>query len=514
MKFKELLMKNAKKIVGSALLLSLVAVQSVGAATSVSDSVISRGNIEYDADGDGSADVYFYSKDLKTIAGGIDSIDSNIAALKTEMATLASTTAAYKSDIVSGLNKTVYTKSNIESSASFSEIISKINSIPVPDTLTASYYAGGNNSGIGGLSSSSSTKSVSLGTNTTFNLAANEALTLPAGFYANDLTIQNNVKNLGNVTKSLGAEQSYTIEPGYYTGGTITNSDVNRGSLSQTLNPGGSYTLAAGYYSGGTVKANANTQTYTYPANSTGATVDLGASNLYRYVNAANVYNKGKADGKASITGGNATAAKILSGSTAYVNAVLVTGTMANYSSSTAQACTTANTGNKLYVKPVNAGYYTNASSFNTGIAYNPNKTISASTSTNTATGVGTTNAATINLDKDQKVTMPAGYYPAQTIQNVASGGSLERLTHSVTFYHIAYEWTQNETYSCPGWIDYHDNGTISCNYCGYDYTAERGRTGGCGRQITGPVTHRENYWTMDSQDHPNNVIGTWTPTF
>ena len=62
---------------------------------------------------------------------------------------------------------------------------------------------------------------------------------------------------------------------------------------------------------------------------------------------------------------------------------------------------------------------------------------------------------------------------------NAQIRGSLERLTHSVTFYHIAYEWTQNETYSCPGWIDYHEDGTISCNSCGYDYTAERGRTGG-----------------------------------
>lgn len=45
------------------------------------------------------------------------------------------------------------------------------------------------------------------------------------------------------------------------------------------------------------VPANQNSGTYTYAANSTGGTVDLGATNTYRYVNASNVYAKGKADG-------------------------------------------------------------------------------------------------------------------------------------------------------------------------------------------------------------------------
>ena len=41
-----------------------------------------------------------------------------------------------------------------------------------------------------------------------------------------------------------------------------------------------------------------STATYTYATNSTGGTVDLGARNNYRYVNATNVYNKGKSDGE------------------------------------------------------------------------------------------------------------------------------------------------------------------------------------------------------------------------
>jgi hypothetical protein len=46
-----------------------------------------------------------------------------------------------------------------------------------------------------------------------------------------------------------------------------------------------------------------STDTYTYASGSTGGTVDLGARNNYRYVNASNVYNKGKADGYTTHTG-------------------------------------------------------------------------------------------------------------------------------------------------------------------------------------------------------------------
>ena len=46
-----------------------------------------------------------------------------------------------------------------------------------------------------------------------------------------------------------------------------------------------------------------STDTYTYATNSTGGTVDMGARNNYRYVNAQNVYTKGKSDGVTTHTG-------------------------------------------------------------------------------------------------------------------------------------------------------------------------------------------------------------------
>ncbi len=42
-----------------------------------------------------------------------------------------------------------------------------------------------------------------------------------------------------------------------------------------------------------------STATYTFTSGN-GSTVDLGARNNYRYINATNVYNKGKADGSVS----------------------------------------------------------------------------------------------------------------------------------------------------------------------------------------------------------------------
>ena len=47
-----------------------------------------------------------------------------------------------------------------------------------------------------------------------------------------------------------------------------------------------------------TVRPQVQDDVYVYPVNSTGATVDFGATNNYRKVNAANVYTKGQADGK------------------------------------------------------------------------------------------------------------------------------------------------------------------------------------------------------------------------
>lgn len=65
---------------------------------------------------------------------------------------------------------------------------------------------------------------------------------------------------------------------------------VDRGAVSQSLNPGGSYTVPKGYHNGsGKVTAKSNTTTYT--ATTRGASLDMGATNLNRYVNTNGVPN-------------------------------------------------------------------------------------------------------------------------------------------------------------------------------------------------------------------------------
>ena len=56
------------------------------------------------------------------------------------------------------------------------------------------------------------------------------------------------------------------------------------------------------YDSGVAAGTTTHNQTYTFAANDTGATKDLGVNHSYRYVNATNVYNKGKADGTITFT--------------------------------------------------------------------------------------------------------------------------------------------------------------------------------------------------------------------
>lgn len=77
-------------------------------------------------------------------------------------------------------------------------------------------------------------------------------------------------------------------------------------ATTKTLAPGGSYTIPEGHHSGsGKVNASPNTETYTFPSGSGGTSVDLGVSNLKRWVNAENVRNTGRNDKRTGLTIGS-----------------------------------------------------------------------------------------------------------------------------------------------------------------------------------------------------------------
>ena len=135
----------------------------------------------------------------------------------------------------------------------------------------------------------------------TLNFGA--SYTIPAGFHngSGKVTAAGCPAAAANTTAGAAAQvlAGYSVNS-KSTCTNITGTMTNRGAISQTINPGGSYTIPAGYHNGSgkvTANANQNSGTYTFPANHTGTTVDMGVNNTYRYVNAANVYAKGKADG-------------------------------------------------------------------------------------------------------------------------------------------------------------------------------------------------------------------------
>lgn len=125
----------------------------------------------------------------------------------------------------------------------------------------------------------------------------------------------------------------------------------------------------------------------------------------------------------ASQTEGNAVAADILSGKTAWVNGVKVTGNMANYSGKSAATSALVNNDGKLAVKPSATGYYTNTSVLTTDIVYNPVRVFN--TTNNSASVTDTMEAQTYYE------TIPAGYYATAitrkiTVQNAAAGIAID----------------------------------------------------------------------------------------
>ena len=187
------------------------------------------------------------------------------------------------------------------------------------------YYPGGGSSYIG-------VDADDLGDAVASDVVSGKTFTSESG-----IEVVGTMPNNGAVSPSaLSPNGSYTIPLGYHNGNGVVTASPNTGTYSPTtrnaaldmgisnlnryVNTTGvpnsnteTYTASsrgASLDMGATNSyryvntngvPNSNSGTYTFPANNTGGTKDLGETNTYRYVNATNVYNKGKADGGASV---------------------------------------------------------------------------------------------------------------------------------------------------------------------------------------------------------------------
>lgn len=213
MSVKTIIQNHSKKIIGLALLTSFIVGQTVGASTTISDSIQSRGRITYDEDLDGTPEMKFDAQDLITTANGIDALNTDIALLSDSVSNLQDTTLAHKSNIIAGLNSNVYSKAPISNEATFEELIAYVNNIPAPTTATATYYNDGDNTGQG-ISNPADEIDINIEDTSHIDLGINESITLPSGYYPNGITISNNIANRSSTAFSALTEQGYPA--GYY----------------------------------------------------------------------------------------------------------------------------------------------------------------------------------------------------------------------------------------------------------------------------------------------------------
>ncbi len=164
------------------------------------------------------------------------------------------------------------------------------------DVLTGKTFTNSSTSGANGSMANNGAVSASLNTGTT-------SYTIPAGYHNGSGTVsiatqeksatpstsaQNITPDSGKVLSKVSVSAISTQEK--------TSTPTTRSATAATITPDSGKYLSKVTVNTNSVP-NSNNGTYTFPVNDTGGTKDLGDTNSYRYVNAQNVYNKGKADG-------------------------------------------------------------------------------------------------------------------------------------------------------------------------------------------------------------------------
>ena len=143
------------------------------------------------------------------------------------------------------------------------------------EQITGKYYTSGDGTGLGAeLSEENSSADITIKDKENINLGINEQIVLPSGYYTNELTVSNNVKNNGSLEESEDfqaylKDKSAKIPDGYYTG--INEALDKVGSSSGAIFTGGTITAKnmsvtgfTGTGVGGSGKAGKTTKTLTF----------------------------------------------------------------------------------------------------------------------------------------------------------------------------------------------------------------------------------------------------------
>ncbi len=220
-----------KKYIGIILTIGLITATPLTYTYANNMQLVSRGAVTYDSDGDGIEETLLDSEDLRKINAAIKEASNSQSEYASQLEELLNEMEQCKADVDTSNKTLINSKEKLIASlqekfpgvdlidkltkdSSFDDIVKGINSLAAPSKVTASPFTMGDN---GNLGVDLKNGKAETDYKTEYNLGIKESITLPAGYYNTDTTIDNDVKDNGDVIVNFTkASQTASLEAGYY----------------------------------------------------------------------------------------------------------------------------------------------------------------------------------------------------------------------------------------------------------------------------------------------------------